>query len=134
MIIGERLRTLREQLKLSQGDIEDRTGLLRCYVSRVEHGHTVPGIDTLAKFAHALKVPMYQLLYDGEDPPVPLKNGSRNGDWGTSGRSALYLAKLSHALGRMHPEDRLLLLSMSRRMATRNRRILRKRQSSQKDS
>ncbi len=36
MIIGERLRTLREQKNLSQGQIEKRTGLLRCYISRVE--------------------------------------------------------------------------------------------------
>ena len=31
MIIGDRLRTLREEKRLSQGDIEKRTGLLRCY-------------------------------------------------------------------------------------------------------
>jgi transcriptional regulator with XRE-family HTH domain len=44
MLIGERLRALREQKKLSQGDIEQRTGLLRCYISRVENGHTVPAV------------------------------------------------------------------------------------------
>ena len=44
MIIGDRLRALREEKKLSQGDIEKRTGLLRCYISRVENGHTVPAI------------------------------------------------------------------------------------------
>ena len=43
MIIGDRLRALREEKKLSQGEIEKRTGLLRCYISRVENGHTVPG-------------------------------------------------------------------------------------------
>ena len=42
MIIGDRLREMREEKKLSQGDIEKRTGLLRCYISRVENGHTVP--------------------------------------------------------------------------------------------
>jgi transcriptional regulator with XRE-family HTH domain len=42
MIIGVRLRELREQKQFSQGDIEKRTGLLRCYISRVENGHTVP--------------------------------------------------------------------------------------------
>ncbi len=46
MIIGDRLRALREEKKLSQGDIEKRTGLLRCYISRVENGHTVPAIET----------------------------------------------------------------------------------------
>lgn len=54
MIVGERLRVLREEKKLSQGDIEKRTGLLRCYVSGVENGHTVPAIETLEKMARGL--------------------------------------------------------------------------------
>ncbi len=69
MIIGERIRLLRETKKLSQGDIEKRTGLLRCYISRVENGHTVPAIETLEKLARAMEVPLYQLFYDGEEPP-----------------------------------------------------------------
>jgi transcriptional regulator with XRE-family HTH domain len=69
MVIGDRLRELREQKKFSQGDIEHRTGLLRCYISRVENGHTVPAIETLEKLARALEVPMYQLFYDGAKPP-----------------------------------------------------------------
>ena len=47
MIIGDRLRVLREQKRFSQGEIEKRTGLLRCYISRVENGHTVPAVETL---------------------------------------------------------------------------------------
>src|SRR6202022_1743359 len=69
VVISDRLRELREQKKLSQGDIEKRTGLLRCYISRVENGHTVPAIETLEKLARALEVPLYQLFYDGEEPP-----------------------------------------------------------------
>jgi transcriptional regulator with XRE-family HTH domain len=69
MVISDRLRQLREEKKLSQGDIEKRTGLLRCYISRVENGHTVPAIETLEKLARALEVPVYQLFYDGEEPP-----------------------------------------------------------------
>ena len=69
MIIGDRLRILREQKEFSQGEIEKRTGLLRCYISRVENGHTVPAVETLEKFARALEVPLYQLFYDGEKPP-----------------------------------------------------------------
>ena len=64
MLIGERLKALREQKKLSQGDVEHRTGLLRCYISRVENGHTVPSVDTLEKMACALEVPMYRLFTD----------------------------------------------------------------------
>ena len=69
MVIADRLRALREAKHYSQGEIEKRTGLLRCYVSRVENGHTVPAIETLEKFARALDVPMYELFYDGEEPP-----------------------------------------------------------------
>ena len=66
MVIGDRLKELRESKELSQGDIEKRTGLLRCYISRVENGHTVPAVSTLEKLARALEVPMYQLFHDGE--------------------------------------------------------------------
>jgi transcriptional regulator with XRE-family HTH domain len=53
MIIGDRLCAIREQKNLSQGDIEHRCGLLRCYISRVENGHTVPNVETLEKWARA---------------------------------------------------------------------------------
>src|ERR1700730_17436689 len=66
MVIGDRLRELREAKELSQGDIEKRTGLLRCYISRVENNHTVPAVNTLEKLARALEVPMYQLFHAGE--------------------------------------------------------------------
>ena len=78
MIIGDRLRALREDKKLSQGDIEKRTGLLRCYISRVENGHTVPAIETLEKMARALEVPLYQLFYAKSPPSCPISpNGVR---------------------------------------------------------
>src|SRR5438477_12161316 len=80
MIIGTRLRKLREDKKLSQGDIEKRTGLLRCYVSRVENGHTVPSLETLDKFAGALDIPLYHLMYDGDKPPAPPKNVKRSAE------------------------------------------------------
>jgi transcriptional regulator with XRE-family HTH domain len=73
LMIGERLRTIRELKNLSQGDIEKRTGLIRCYTSRVENGHTVPSIETLAKFAQALDIPLYQIFYDGEAEPKKIK-------------------------------------------------------------
>jgi transcriptional regulator with XRE-family HTH domain len=65
LVIGDRLKSLRESQDLSQGDIEKRTGLLRCYISRVENGHTVPAVSTLEKMARALDVPMYRLFHDG---------------------------------------------------------------------
>jgi transcriptional regulator with XRE-family HTH domain len=73
MVIGERLRALREEKQLSQGQIEKRSGLLRCYISRVEHGHTVPSIETLEKMSRALEIPLYQLFYEGNGTPEPPK-------------------------------------------------------------
>jgi transcriptional regulator with XRE-family HTH domain len=73
MDIGDRLKTIRESKGMSQGDIEKRTGLLRCYISRVENEHSVPAIDTLEKLTRAMEIPMYQLFYDGgEKPPAKL--------------------------------------------------------------
>jgi transcriptional regulator with XRE-family HTH domain len=68
LVIGERLKQIRESKNFSQGDIEEKTGLLRCYTSRVENGHTVPSLETLQKFARALEIPLYQLFYDGTGP------------------------------------------------------------------
>ena len=123
MIIGDRLRDMREEKKLSQGDIEKRTGLLRCYISRVENGHTVPAIETLEKMARALEVPLYHLFYEGEEPPeLPnlLKGNSARGDaWGSSGRDARFLSKLRRLLGKSSEEDRKLLLHMAQKMAHR---------------
>src|SRR3954471_21019943 len=62
MNIGERIRNFRLQKALSQGDIEKRTGLLRCYLSRVENGHTIPSLDTLAKIATAMDVTLGQFF------------------------------------------------------------------------
>jgi transcriptional regulator with XRE-family HTH domain len=122
MIIGDRLRDLREAKKFSQGEIEKRTGLLRCYISRVENGHTVPAVETLEKMARALEVPMYQLLYDGEEPPeMPNLSLRDSGEWGASGRPARYMSKLCKALVRMQPYDRNLLLYMTQRIASRKR-------------
>jgi len=71
MVISDRLCELREEKKLSQGDIEDRSGLLRSYLSRVESGHTVPSLETLEKLAAALEIPLYQLMYEGNETPRP---------------------------------------------------------------
>jgi transcriptional regulator with XRE-family HTH domain len=62
MILGDRLRAVRKQRKLSQGDIEKRTGVFRCYISRVENGYSVPGVQTLEKLAMALDMSLYEFL------------------------------------------------------------------------
>jgi transcriptional regulator with XRE-family HTH domain len=121
MVISDRLRQLREEKKLSQGDIEKRTGLLRCYISRVENGHTVPAIETLEKLARALEVPLYQLFYDGEEPPkLPNLLKRKTSDeiaWGSSGKNGVYLHKLVKCLSKATDSDRKLLLSLAQKVA-----------------
>ena len=121
MVIGDRLRELREHKKLSQGDIEHRTGLLRCYVSRVENGHTVPAVETLEKFARALEVPVYQLFYDGEEPPklpnILKRKSSGEIAWGSEGKDAKFLNKLRRLLGKANENDRKLILYTLQKMA-----------------
>jgi len=123
VVIGERLRALREEKQLSQGDIEKKTGLLRCYVSRVENDHTIPAVETLEKFARALEVPMYQLFYDGEEPPqLPNLLKRKSADdiaWGNSGKDARMLAKFCRLFGRMKDVDLGLVLFMAQKMAKR---------------
>ncbi len=121
MIIGDRLRALREKKDLSQGDVEKRTGLLRCYISRVENGHTVPAIETLEKLARAMEIPMYQLFYDGEEPPelptLPKRGSVDDTAWGSSGKDARYLSKLRRLFGRIDEDHRRLVLHMAQKMA-----------------
>jgi transcriptional regulator with XRE-family HTH domain len=121
MIIGDRLRALREEKKFSQGDIEKRTGLLRCYISRVENGHTVPAIETLEKMARALEIPMYQLFYDGEEPPklpnLPKRKSADDIAWGSTGNDARWLYKFRRLLSRTEESDRKLLMFMAQKMA-----------------
>jgi len=122
MVIGDRLRGLREGKKLSQGDIEKRTGLLRCYISRVENGHTVPAIETLEKLARALEIPLYQLFYDGNEPPrVPNLLKRKTSDdiaFGSSGKQANYLHRLRKCLSKAEEEDRKLIMFIAQKMAT----------------
>jgi len=125
MLIGSRLRQLREQKQLSQGDIEERTGLLRCYVSRVENGHTVPSLETLERFAGVLDVPLYQLFFSGEEaPPTPSLTPRRTleeltGDNHEQTVDAQFLLKLRCLLTRLAEPDRDVLLSLAKRLATR---------------
>lgn len=121
MVIGDRLRELREEKKLSQGHIEKRTGLLRCYISRVENGHTVPSVGTLEKMARALEVPLYKLFYDGDAPakaPAVFKHeSSDDGLWGSSGKGAKYLNQLRRLLANAAEDDRKLILYTLQKMA-----------------
>jgi len=121
VIIGERLRALREERKFSQGDVEKRTGLLRCYISRVENGHTVPAVETLEKFARALEVPMYQLFYDGEEAPklpnLPKRKSVDDIAWGSNRKDARLLAKFCRLFSHTSETDLQLLFFVAQKMA-----------------
>jgi transcriptional regulator with XRE-family HTH domain len=117
MDLARKLRELREWKKLSQGDIEKRTGLLRCYISRVENGHTVPSLETLEKLSRALEVPMYQLFYEGDESngraELPSK-GSQ--DWASRGKGLRQFTKFRNALTHFTARDRALLLFTAARL------------------
>jgi transcriptional regulator with XRE-family HTH domain len=103
MIVADRLRTLREKKKLSQ------------------NGHTVPAVETLEKFARALEVPLYELLYEGDEPPqrhpaLEIK-GTGADSWGSSGKDARYLKQIIRFLSKMGEQDRKLLLYVTAKMA-----------------
>lgn len=127
MIFGDRLRALRESKKLSQGDIEKRTGLFRAYISRVENGHSVPQIETLEKLACALEVPLYQIFYDGEKPPqlpnLPMQEPVDHDGRGTTRKEAHELGRFRHLLAKMNARDRQLLLAVAQKMAERFKRL-----------
>ena len=119
MQIGQRLKTLRDEKNFSQGDIEKATGLLRCYVSRVENGHTVPNVETLEKWARALDMPLYKVMYEGDEPPKPRKlvHETDKGLWGHSKKEAPELSQLQRCLAKMDPKQRILLLGFAARLA-----------------
>jgi transcriptional regulator with XRE-family HTH domain len=119
MVIGDKLKTLRELKNLSQGDIEHRTGLLRCYISRVENGHTVPSVDTLEKMARGLEVPMYRLFTDDEHvtkPNIPTEIVPRRA---TNSKQERVLRDFAKLFARMDDKSRGLLLHMASKMANR---------------
>jgi transcriptional regulator with XRE-family HTH domain len=118
MVIGDKLKELRETKKLSQGDIEKRTGLLRCYISRVENGHTVPSVDTLEKMARALEIPMYRLFTDDvrvKKPNIPFSNDEP----AHNKKQDAQLRPFVKALSRLTDKDQRLLLHMASKMANR---------------
>ena len=109
MELGKRLRALREAKGLSQGDIERRSGLLRSYISRVEGGYTAPSLSTLEKFAKALEVEPYQLLFQGEGKPSAPKAPEQV----SSGKPVKRLVKMFEG---MSNANRKLLLSMAAKL------------------
>lgn len=119
MVIGERLRQLRETKHLSQGDVEKRTGLLRCYTSRVENGHTVPSVETLEKYARALEIPIYKLFHEGDGRPLHPKLPAAKSEtmWGEKGKEHEELKRFAKLLSRLNERQRQVLLKTALWMA-----------------
>jgi len=123
MDIGTRIRQLREEKGLSQGDIGEIAGLDRTYVSRVENSHVLPSLETLERFATALDVPMYRLFYTpgngltGASPTLwKTLEEHAHGD-GPEGANARFLLKLKPYASRIVDRDRDALLALARRLA-----------------
>ncbi len=115
MNIGKRLQELRLAKGFSQGEIEHRTGMLRCYVSRVENGHTIPSLQTLEKMARALDLELHQLLHTG-DTKLPTSKAPKRPPLTPDERT------LSRVFGQLNKADQRLLLSMAHKMAATERR------------
>ena len=122
MDVGDRLKQFRELRGLSQGKIEELTELPRSYISRVENGHIIPSVKTLQRFARALDMPLYQLLYEGEKPPKLLKTQAQEiDDWASRGKGRRTFLKLQNALQKMSESDRALLVYMAAKMVDKPR-------------
>jgi transcriptional regulator with XRE-family HTH domain len=123
MLIGERIRALREKQGLTQGDLEERCGLLRCYTSRVENGHTVPSLETIEKIARALGMPLYQVFYDGEKPPeieAVTTDARRKPPFGKNSNDRKYIQSLLTIVEGMDAAQRKSLLQAARDIAKPN--------------
>ena len=110
MKIGTTIRAHRLQKGLSQGDIEKKTGLLRCYLSRVENGHTVPSLDTLSKIATALDLPIAQFFAD--DSLNHQINTQKLND-----EELRFLTQIRRYSSNLNESDRKLLLAMVKKFA-----------------
>jgi transcriptional regulator with XRE-family HTH domain len=112
MNIGETIRNYRLQKGMSQGDIEKRTGLLRCYLSRVENGHTIPSLDTLSKIAGAMEIALSQFFSE---------SGHTNGSKGLpqlSDDEVRFLSQIRRYSTSLNDSDRKLVLAMVKKMAS----------------
>jgi transcriptional regulator with XRE-family HTH domain len=113
MGIGQKIRQLREQKGISQGDIEKTTGMLRGYISRVEHGHTVPSLETLERFAGALDVPLHEFFRDWEGQAGVVRSPQAEAE------AIGFLTSLRACVQDISEPNRALLLDVARKLAYR---------------
>ena len=113
--IGEVIRSYRGARGLSQGDIERRTGLLRCYLSRVENGHTVPSLETLAKIAEAMDMALAD-FFPGAETTHDRETQKMLGE--LSDDEIRFLSEIKRFSSALSDGDKRLVLAMIRKMAT----------------
>jgi len=125
MVIGTRLRLLREEKGLSQGDIEKSTGRLRCYISRIEGGHSIPSLETLERLSGALDIPLYKLFYSGDgEAPMPNLLPRKSLDElaaqpGEAGEDARFMVQFQNVLAQLGEPDRDVVLTLAKKLAAR---------------
>jgi transcriptional regulator with XRE-family HTH domain len=123
LVIGERLRAWREYKELSQNDLEKRLGLTRYYISRVENGFTIPTLETLERFARALEVPVFHLVYEEGDadlpPTLPVSTRLAEASQNLSKKNLRLLEQFNLLFGQLLDRDRQLLVGLARRMTKR---------------
>jgi len=112
MNIGETIRNYRLQKGMSQGDIEKRTGLLRCYLSRVENGHTIPSLDTLSKIATAMDLPLAQFFHEGNG------DGTAKAAPQLADEEVRFLTQIRRYSSSLNDSDRKLVIAMVKKMAS----------------
>jgi len=118
MVVGKRLKAVRQSKQMSQGDIEKKTGLARSYISRCEIGHTVPSVKTLQKWTKALEITLSELFAEDHEPaqlPPALQNGQRAPKLNRI--AALHLRQVENAFARMQPRDTALIAAFATKLA-----------------
>ena len=89
--------------------------MLRGYISRVEHGHTVPSLETLERFAGALGVPLYELFCDPDQltsEPIGTTAEDQTAE-------SQFLRRIKGCIRGLRESDRDLLLDLARKLANR---------------
>jgi transcriptional regulator with XRE-family HTH domain len=114
LTIGERLRAYRESKAISQKEMQKRLGLSRCYISRIENGHSIPKLETLKRFADASEVLLFHLVYEDGDLRPPRFFHERRSR--LSKDQVRALEEFSRAFAKVGKRDRELLISLAKRM------------------
>ncbi|WP_373232982.1 helix-turn-helix domain-containing protein [Cohnella sp.] len=67
-MLGQRIRTERKKLSLTQEQLAERIGVSDAYIGQIERGERSPTLETLVKIASRLGVTIDYLLHDSLVP------------------------------------------------------------------